>query len=184
MWHWMMIACCWCFHWWCWQPVVDSVLSTMLSWTECRGQDVTLECHSEAFPKSINFWVNNKGAMLVSSKHHHHHHNNDKYKDCETIFLTLLPNFQIQNTKQWVLTAGTRSWTLLPKLPSVLSALSLSYHYRAISVSIVAKSLQLSMCTGLHEVTHPQHHQRGLHGVSLRGEKLSGRLRWLYYPLW
>merc|ERR1711994_39153 len=32
-----------------------------------RGQDVTLECHSEAFPKSINFWVNNKGAMLVSS---------------------------------------------------------------------------------------------------------------------
>jgi len=32
-----------------------------------RGQDVTLECHSEAFPKSINFWVNNKGAMLVSN---------------------------------------------------------------------------------------------------------------------
>merc|ERR1712192_126497 len=31
------------------------------------GQDVTLECHSEAFPKSINFWVNNKGAMLVSN---------------------------------------------------------------------------------------------------------------------
>lgn len=30
------------------------------------GQDVTLECHSEAFPKSINYWVNNKGAMLVS----------------------------------------------------------------------------------------------------------------------
>ena len=31
---------------------------------------MTLECHSEAFPKSINFWVNNKGAMLVSSIHH------------------------------------------------------------------------------------------------------------------
>jgi hypothetical protein len=31
-----------------------------------EGQDVTLECHSEAFPKSINYWVNNKGAMLVS----------------------------------------------------------------------------------------------------------------------
>ena len=28
---------------------------------------MTLECHSEAFPKSINFWINNKGAMLVSS---------------------------------------------------------------------------------------------------------------------
>jgi len=36
-----------------------------------RGQDVTIECHSEAFPKSINYWVNNKGAMLVS---------NDKYE--------------------------------------------------------------------------------------------------------
>ena len=33
------------------------------------GQDsVTVECHSEAFPKSINYWVNNKGAMLVSSR--------------------------------------------------------------------------------------------------------------------
>ena len=32
------------------------------------GQDsVTVECHSEAFPKSINYWVNNKGAMLQSS---------------------------------------------------------------------------------------------------------------------
>jgi len=36
-----------------------------------RGQDVTIECHSEAFPKSINYWVNKKGAMLVS---------NDKYE--------------------------------------------------------------------------------------------------------
>ena len=33
------------------------------------GQDsVTVECHSEAFPKSINYWVNNKGAMLQSSE--------------------------------------------------------------------------------------------------------------------
>jgi len=32
------------------------------------GQDVTIECHSEAFPKSINYWVNNKGAMLVSNE--------------------------------------------------------------------------------------------------------------------
>ncbi|XP_023345178.1 lachesin [Eurytemora carolleeae] len=35
------------------------------------GQDVTIECHSEAYPKSINYWINNKGAMLVS---------NDKYE--------------------------------------------------------------------------------------------------------
>jgi len=32
------------------------------------GQDVTIECHSEAFPKSINYWVNSKGAMLVSNE--------------------------------------------------------------------------------------------------------------------
>ena len=33
------------------------------------GQEsVTVECHSEAFPKSINYWVNNKGAMLQSSE--------------------------------------------------------------------------------------------------------------------
>lgn len=33
------------------------------------GQDVTLECHSEAFPKSINYWVKAKdGQMLISSK--------------------------------------------------------------------------------------------------------------------
>ena len=32
------------------------------------GKDVTLECHSEAFPKSINYWVKEDGAMLISSK--------------------------------------------------------------------------------------------------------------------
>ena len=31
-------------------------------------KDVALECHSEAFPKSINYWVKENGAMLVSSK--------------------------------------------------------------------------------------------------------------------
>ena len=32
------------------------------------GQEsVTIECHSEAYPKSINYWVNHKGAMLQSS---------------------------------------------------------------------------------------------------------------------
>ena len=30
-------------------------------------ESVTVECHSEAFPKSINYWINNKGAMLQSS---------------------------------------------------------------------------------------------------------------------
>lgn len=31
------------------------------------GQDATLECHSEAYPKSINYWVKKDGAMLISS---------------------------------------------------------------------------------------------------------------------
>lgn len=30
------------------------------------GQDITLECHSEAFPKSINYWIKEDGAMLIS----------------------------------------------------------------------------------------------------------------------
>ena len=30
------------------------------------GQDVTLECHSEAYPKSINYWVRKNGNMLVT----------------------------------------------------------------------------------------------------------------------
>ena len=34
------------------------------------GQDVTLECHSEAFPKSINYWIKKDGSMLISSEYH------------------------------------------------------------------------------------------------------------------
>ena len=30
------------------------------------GQDVTLECHSEAFPPSINYWEKEDGHTLVS----------------------------------------------------------------------------------------------------------------------
>ncbi len=32
-----------------------------------EGQEVTLECHSEAYPKSINYWVKEDGQMLISS---------------------------------------------------------------------------------------------------------------------
>ena len=32
------------------------------------GQDATLECHSEAYPKSINYWVKENGSMLISSE--------------------------------------------------------------------------------------------------------------------
>ena len=30
------------------------------------GQDVMLECHSEAYPKSINYWTTVKGDMIIS----------------------------------------------------------------------------------------------------------------------
>ena len=32
------------------------------------GQDVTLECNSEAFPLSINYWTKKNGEMLISGK--------------------------------------------------------------------------------------------------------------------
>ena len=35
------------------------------------GQDITLECHSEAYPKSINYWIKDDGSMLISSKSKH-----------------------------------------------------------------------------------------------------------------
>lgn len=30
------------------------------------GQDVTLECHTEAFPTSINYWKTKHGGVIVS----------------------------------------------------------------------------------------------------------------------
>ncbi|XP_026731416.1 lachesin-like isoform X4 [Trichoplusia ni] len=30
------------------------------------GQDVTLECHTEAYPSSINYWTNDRGDMIIS----------------------------------------------------------------------------------------------------------------------
>lgn len=34
-----------------------------------RGMDVTLECHTEAFPRSINYWTDEKGQMILSSEY-------------------------------------------------------------------------------------------------------------------
>lgn len=30
------------------------------------GQDVILECHTEAYPTSINYWTTESGGMIVS----------------------------------------------------------------------------------------------------------------------
>jgi hypothetical protein len=30
------------------------------------GQDVTLECRTEAFPTSINYWTTERGDMIIS----------------------------------------------------------------------------------------------------------------------
>ncbi|XP_066940800.1 lachesin-like [Macrobrachium rosenbergii] len=32
------------------------------------GQELTIECHTEAFPKSINYWTNNNGDMIVAGE--------------------------------------------------------------------------------------------------------------------
>ncbi|GBP78237.1 Lachesin [Eumeta japonica] len=32
------------------------------------GQDVTLECHTEAFPSSINYWTTGRGDMIISGR--------------------------------------------------------------------------------------------------------------------
>uniref|UniRef100_A0A182V4B6 Ig-like domain-containing protein n=1 Tax=Anopheles merus TaxID=30066 RepID=A0A182V4B6_ANOME len=33
------------------------------------GQDVVLECHTEAYPASINYWTTERGDMIISGKH-------------------------------------------------------------------------------------------------------------------
>uniref|UniRef100_A0A1B0GN50 Uncharacterized protein n=1 Tax=Phlebotomus papatasi TaxID=29031 RepID=A0A1B0GN50_PHLPP len=32
------------------------------------GQDVTLECHTEAYPASINYWTTDRGDMIISGR--------------------------------------------------------------------------------------------------------------------
>lgn len=34
-----------------------------------EGQEVILECHSEAFPKSINYWTTDRGEIVPQSKY-------------------------------------------------------------------------------------------------------------------
>ncbi|XP_076172644.1 neurotrimin isoform X2 [Ptiloglossa arizonensis] len=34
------------------------------------GQDVTLECHTEAYPNSINYWTTEHGDMIISGNYH------------------------------------------------------------------------------------------------------------------
>lgn len=33
------------------------------------GQDVTLECHTEAYPSSINYWTTDRGDMIISGRY-------------------------------------------------------------------------------------------------------------------
>jgi hypothetical protein len=33
-----------------------------------EGQQMTLECHSEAYPKSINYWTRDKGEIIAQGK--------------------------------------------------------------------------------------------------------------------
>ena len=57
----------------CTYPII-SILVPPMFWIPNQlegayvGQDVTLECHSEAFPPSINYWEKEDGHTLVSGK--------------------------------------------------------------------------------------------------------------------
>jgi len=33
-----------------------------------EGQQMTLECHSEAYPKSINYWTREKGEIIAQGE--------------------------------------------------------------------------------------------------------------------
>lgn len=33
-----------------------------------EGEEVTLECHSEAYPKSINYWTRDRGDIIAQGK--------------------------------------------------------------------------------------------------------------------
>lgn len=33
------------------------------------GQDVILECHTESYPSSINYWTTDRGDMIISGRH-------------------------------------------------------------------------------------------------------------------
>ncbi|XP_065335873.1 lachesin-like isoform X4 [Cloeon dipterum] len=44
------------------------------------GQDVVLECHTEAYPSSINYWTTERGDMIVSALHV----SGDKYEAVST----------------------------------------------------------------------------------------------------
>lgn len=35
------------------------------------GQQITLECYSEAYPKSINYWTKNGGEIIAYGKKEH-----------------------------------------------------------------------------------------------------------------
>lgn len=37
------------------------------------GQDIALECHTEAYPTSINYWTTEKGDMIVSGQYENTH---------------------------------------------------------------------------------------------------------------
>ena len=55
------------------------------------GQDVTLECHSEAYPKSINYWVKEDGQMLISSNTLHMY----KKEKVESDVFKLIPSISL-----------------------------------------------------------------------------------------
>jgi hypothetical protein len=74
------------------------------------GQDVTIECHSEAYPHSINYWVKKDGVMLLLSKSNikynfYHKVNDFKHSvygivfTSKLIFMYITDNMKISSSK-------------------------------------------------------------------------------------
>lgn len=52
-----------------------------------EGQRITLECNSEAYPKSINYWTRDKGDTIV---HQGKSHSHNLYRFFSYHFITFL----------------------------------------------------------------------------------------------
>jgi hypothetical protein len=80
-----------------------------------EGQQMTLECHSEAYPKSINYWTREKGDIIAQGEYNSVLFIGDA--DCvrvlgrpildKTDMMHILPNFQLPLSfifynKKWI----------------------------------------------------------------------------------
>jgi hypothetical protein len=78
------------------------------------GQDVILECHTEAYPASINYWTTERGDMIISGKEKKHSRTlsssaETKFSPRSLFLFRQIPRGQVINLKQSRQTAATAS---------------------------------------------------------------------------